>query len=696
MSLDFSFSLEDLEAAQAATANPYLSDPVKGLQLIARLVGQSRPDASQEHQRQLPAVLHRLIHERFIELTARGSYPGEAQALRELLALEESLENLALFPDLANKTVIGVGGGFSAGKSRLLNTLLGVDLLPESLEPTTAIPSFITRGEDGIVALNTFNQQIPLNRDGLQAITHAFATHYRESLDESFGFAHVLKLLMLHNASFAWNNLAFLDTPGYSKADAQGASETDEGIALKQLTEADHVIWLLSAKNGSIRQDDLEFLRTLDHPKPMFFVVTQADLVGRSRINAILHSTAEAIEASGIPCAGLMAWAAPLGSEQGDLIAGDDIREWLDRLDDDLKFTTHRRTCERVLDSYIRHNQDNLSTSHRKLSLLNTLLPLEDQLPQSEQATLHELLQEQRTRQKVFAELVSAFTALKSEMQEIIGRIVGDLAVDAPSIEELCGKGLTLHKEGLYKSAVDYFQHAAELGSSDAQFHLGIYNELGLGVSMNERRAAVWYQKAGDQGHADAQFYLGVCYENGVGVTINSRSAVAWYLKAAEQGHADAQYNLGVCFANGDGVPNDDQQALDWYTKAAEQGHPEARFNILKRSAKQGSLASQYALGVLYEKGQGVTQNPDNAIAWYRQAAEAGHPDAQFEIGRRYFNGDGLRKNSAHAKSWLQKAATQKNADAISLLEQLRVKNNLFFWGSPAAAYFQMLEKNRQ
>lgn len=681
MSLDFNFPLEDLEAAEMATANPYLSDPSKGLQLIARLAGQPRPDASQEQQRQLLGELHSLIHDRFIELTAMGSYPGEAQALRKLLALEESLENLALFPDLANKTVIGVGGGFSAGKSRLLNTLLGVDLLPESLEPTTAIPSFITRGKDGIVALNTFNQQIPLDRDGLQAITHAFTTHYRDSLDESFGFAHVLKLLMLHHAGFVWSNLAFLDTPGYSKADAQGASQTDEGIALKQLGEADQVIWLLSAKNGSIRQDDLEFLRALDHPKPIFFVVTQADLVGRSRIDAILHSTAEAIAESGIPCAGLMAWAAPLGGEQGRLIAGDDIRDWLEQLDSEPKHTTHRRTCEWVLDGYIRYNRRNLANSRSRLSLLNTLLPLANQLPEDEHETLRDLLQEQRGSQKNFAYLVGAFSALKNDMLAAVVRVVGILAVDAPSIEELCRKGVAFHKKGQHQSAVDYLQHAAALGSADAQLHLGISNELGLGISMNERQAAAWYQKAADQGHAVAQFYLGACYKNGVGVTKNLGSAAAWYLKAAEQGHADAQYNLGGCYAKGEGVPYDTQKVIHWYKKAAEQNHQKAQFKSAHLLAAHGNKNGQYALGICHETGCGTPVNIEMAISCYRDAAKAGHPDAQFKLGVHYMQGTYLRKNSAHAESWLCKAAEQDHLQAKVLLDELTGRSHPVWLG---------------
>lgn len=48
MSLDFSSSLEELEAAEAETANPYLADPARGLELITRLIAQPQapPPAS--------------------------------------------------------------------------------------------------------------------------------------------------------------------------------------------------------------------------------------------------------------------------------------------------------------------------------------------------------------------------------------------------------------------------------------------------------------------------------------------------------------------------------------------------------------------------------------------------------------------------------------------------------------------------
>lgn len=689
MSLDFTISLEELEAAEASTANPYLSDPARGLQLVARLVGQPLPDAVQDQQRDQLARLHDLIHRNFIELTAKGSYPGEAQALRELLALEQSLENLALFPDLASKTVVGVGGGFSAGKSRFLNTLLGVDLLPESLEPTTAIPSFITRGDaDRIVALNRFNHQVGLDHGALQAITHAFNQHYRDSLGETFGFAHVLKLLMLHSTALRWRKLAFLDTPGYSKADVQHAAQTDEGIALKQLTEADHVLWLLSAKNGSIRQDDLQFLRALDHPKPVFFVVTQADLVGESRIAAILGSTRQAIQQAGIACAGLMAWAAPLGAEFGARMAGDDINAWLQDLEREQKRTQYGRQCQRVIDGYIHHNRRCYADSRDRISALNHVQLIGQELPPAEQATLKEMLKEQRAGQAIFNQQIEAFTRLKSELVEVVSAIAMKFSVEELSGDELFLKASKYYARDEFEAAFEYFQEAAELGNVDAQYELASCFYFGRGTDENEESAVVWYRKAAESGHIKAQFQLAQCYFRGRGVEKDEGIAVIWYGRAAEQGHAEAQCMLGVFYNHGTGVPKSESTAVIWYRKAAEQGYARAQRYLgvcyqhgtgvpkneteavtwHQKAADQGDPVAQCNLGLCCEHGTGVPKSEIAAVIWYRKAAEQDYARAQCNLGVCYQHGTGVPKSEREAVTWYRKAAGQGDARAQSKL----------------------------
>ena len=428
-SLDFTFTPEALAQAEAATVNPYLADPKQGLALVTRLIAHP-PAAPAAGQRAHLARLHQLIHERFVSLAARDDHPGAVLAHRKLLALEASLQDLVSFPDLANKSIVGVGGGFSAGKSRFLNTLLGQPLLPEDTTPTTAIPTFLTRGTaPSTVALNTFNHQVPLDAPALAAITHAFRKHYLQTAGEEVGFAHVLKLLMLRTPAFAWRNLAFLDTPGYSKADGEG-THTDERLALQQLAEADRLVWLINAKNGSIREDDIAFLRTLKHAEPVFVVLTQADLISHSSIDAVMASTREALAHAGIACAGLMAWAAPLRARQGERMAGDNVLAWLATLDQTPKFTTKRRDCAQVLDAYIHHSDNALKHNKALLAALNELLLIAKELPSNRQQAVRDEVERSRNEQKRLNELVGEFKTLKTELLAEVGAIVGEVAVD--------------------------------------------------------------------------------------------------------------------------------------------------------------------------------------------------------------------------------------------------------------------------
>ena len=86
----------------------------------------------------------------------------------------------------------------------------------------------------------------------------------------------------------------------------------------------------------------------------------------------------------------------------------------------------------------------------------------------------------------------------------------------------------------------------------------------------------------------------------------------------AEQGHALAQFYLGVMYDKGQGVPQDAQEALKWIRLAAEQGGatqqgvPQGDQEALKwyhPAAEQGQTLAQCNLGVMYAYGQGVPQD---------------------------------------------------------------------------------------
>jgi uncharacterized protein len=207
----------------------------------------------------------------------------------------------------------------------------------------------------------------------------------------------------------------------------------------------------------------------------------------------------------------------------------------------------------------------------------------------------------------------------------------------------------------------------AEQGDAGAQLYLGIIYSTGHGVTQDHKQAVYWYKKAAEQGCAGGQLGLGSMYADGQGVPQDYKQAVHWYTKAAEQGHVNAQYDLGLCYANGKGVPQDYKKAVHWYTKAAEQGNEYA----------------QFALGSCYYIGKGVPHDYKKAVYWYTKAAEGdtnlpdlpegwrsaypkhGLAAAQFNLGVMYDNGQGVTQNFPLAYAWFSLAAAQGDEKAI-------------------------------
>jgi len=54
-------------------------------------------------------------------------------------------------------------------------------------------------------------------------------------------------------------------------------------------------------------------------------------------------------------------------------------------------------------------------------------------------------------------------------------------------------------------------------------------------------------------------------------------AAIKYFLKAGERGHVEAQYALGCMYENGEGSPVDIEKATEWYTAAASWNHAAAK-----------------------------------------------------------------------------------------------------------------------
>ncbi|UOS26166.1 dynamin family protein [Helicobacter pylori] len=224
-------------------------------------------------------------------------------ALLMLQEIKKELQLVASYPSLFQKTMVAVGGGFSAGKSTFLNNLLGLKLkLPEDMNPTTAIPTYCLKGKKEV--LMGFSQN-----GGMVELP--YLTFYHQFL-ESLGFnlKEIMPFMLLSAPGVPFEFLCFIDTPGYNPGN-QGYTGGDKEASKEFLKHAKHILWFISCERGGIESDDLEFLQDLyEEGKQVFIVLSRADRRTKSQLEEVAKQIKETLEDHGIEFLGIGAYSA--------------------------------------------------------------------------------------------------------------------------------------------------------------------------------------------------------------------------------------------------------------------------------------------------------------------------------------------------------------------------------------------------
>jgi hypothetical protein len=97
---------------------------------------------------------------------------------------------------------------------------------------------------------------------------------------------------------------------------------------------------------------------------------------------------------------------------------------------------------------------------------------------------------------------------------------------------------------------------------------------------------------------------MAIMAQNGLGMHANPLMAYRFMKAAAEAGHALAQHGLGFMYLEGECAERDGTCAAQWFRKAADQG----------------LVGSQTTLAMMYEQGNGVPQDLEEARRLYRLA----------------------------------------------------------------------------
>lgn len=221
-------------------------------------------------QETLPSEIERLAPPNFPELLF--DFQHEYSKLRDFI----------LYEPLIGKKIVALGGGFSSGKSTFINTLLNAKLLPAKIDPSTSVPTYIVSSEkESLQGINVFDAKVNLEVADLKHIAHGFGEEVDDEevvVAEEITLGHIMKSLFLQAPTQTYKSIAFLDTPGYSKPDTAGYSvKTDEKIARAQLNTADFILWFVPADGGTVTEQDIAFIKSLQQEIPLGIILNKAD-----------------------------------------------------------------------------------------------------------------------------------------------------------------------------------------------------------------------------------------------------------------------------------------------------------------------------------------------------------------------------------------------------------------------------------
>ena len=193
------------------------------------------------------------------------------------------------------------------------------------------------------------------------------------------------------------------------------------------------------------------------------------------------------------------------------------------------------------------------------------------------------------------------------------------------------------------QQAREYCQQPATAGDAKAQHHLASLARSAADYST----ARQWARQSAEQGYAPGQLLYAQLLQQGQGGAADPAGALGWLQKAADQGLADAQFAAGQAYQQGLGHPVDSARSHRYWQQAAEQNHSAAQLALgsslleagdarsgaarhwLTQAARQGSSAAQMRLADSFARGEGGSQDPEQAYIWYSLALLGGDDSAR-------------------------------------------------------------------
>ncbi|MDP9037533.1 MAG: dynamin family protein, partial [Myxococcota bacterium] len=217
------------------------------------------------------------------------------------------LESVAAVADLAAERSrpvrLAIVGEFNAGKSTFINALIGADVAPTGVLPTTATMHHLRWAPDRIARISFVAGHEPRERT--------------LPLDEVRGTLKSLDATTIRRVEILMPlpflvRVEIIDTPGFNAPDVNHTR-----VALAALEEADVAIWLVDATQA-MKQSERAVLEDAKRARlPVQILVNKADRLAPADLARVLREVNVALQETGIE-----SWAPPLALSARRALAG--------------------------------------------------------------------------------------------------------------------------------------------------------------------------------------------------------------------------------------------------------------------------------------------------------------------------------------------------------------------------------------
>jgi len=219
-------------------------------------------------------------------------YVGELQEeVRKWFVLEQKTW-------LKNKIAVAFIGGFSSGKTTIVNRMLGEEhKMPVDRRATTAVATYVSYSHIGMVKFADFEYTVKCLDDN--DILKKF-TKFNDALKD-FPTSKLVRNFIVEEDNptlQTLQNVSILDTPGFENDDE------DTKRAIEVINETDALFWVIDINKGDINAYSLKVIKEQIHEIPLYIVINKTDLKSPGERKSVIQKIRDTLEKNDVNVAG--------------------------------------------------------------------------------------------------------------------------------------------------------------------------------------------------------------------------------------------------------------------------------------------------------------------------------------------------------------------------------------------------------